>query len=80
MKHVGLRIKIMLEDRSVASVAKAVGIGRPALSRMLNGKADLSIELAIRLSEVYGFDYVGLLAYQLKRNIEYAIKHRSKIN
>ncbi len=39
---------------SVTAAAKALQISRPALSSLLNGKADLSGEMALRLEKAFG--------------------------
>jgi addiction module HigA family antidote len=49
---------------SVKDAAKRLGIGRPALSNFLNGKAALSSEMAIRLEKAFGADRQRLLEMQ----------------
>ena len=39
---------------SVTEAAKGLGITRQALSDLLNGKAGISVEMAIRLSKAFG--------------------------
>jgi addiction module HigA family antidote len=39
---------------SVAAAAKHLGVGRVTLSRVLNGKAAVSPEMAVRLSRAFG--------------------------
>lgn len=51
--HPGLVIKRMLIDGaalSVTAAAKALGVGRVTLSRILNMKSGISPEMAVRLS------------------------------
>lgn len=39
---------------SVTQAAKGLGVTRQALSELLNGKARISVEMAIRLSKAFG--------------------------
>ena len=41
---------------SVTDAAKRLGVGRPALSNLLNGNASLSHEMAVRLEKTFGAD------------------------
>jgi addiction module HigA family antidote len=43
-----------LGDRSVTDAAKHLGVTRVALSRILNGSAGISADMALRLSEAFG--------------------------
>lgn len=52
--HPGLVIQDMMESRSVSEVAEALGIDRSTLSRVINGNASISPDLASRLSEAFG--------------------------
>ncbi len=54
--HPGNILANYLQDRSVTEVAKHIGVTRPALSRVLNGKAGVSADMAIRLSEAFDTD------------------------
>jgi addiction module HigA family antidote len=49
---------------SVKEAAQRLGIGRPALSNFLNGKAALSPEMAVRLEKAFGADRQRLLNIQ----------------
>lgn len=60
---------LLTSNSSVTDAAKRLGIGRPALSNMLNGNADLSIELALKIEKVYGQSADALLYAQLKEKI-----------
>jgi addiction module HigA family antidote len=48
--HPGKILAYYLEGRSVTEVARHLGVTRPALSRVLNGKAGVSADMALRLS------------------------------
>ena len=55
--HPGLSVRInCLEPLglSVTEGAKVLGVSRQALSRLINGKAGVSPEMAIRLSKAFG--------------------------
>jgi addiction module HigA family antidote len=53
---------------TVKDAAKQLGIGRPALSNFLNGKAALSTEMALRLEKAFGADRNRLLDMQAAFN------------
>ncbi|XXQ68118.1 HigA family addiction module antitoxin [Neisseriaceae bacterium B1] len=48
--HPGFVLRENLENISVTETAKRLGVTRAALSRVLNGKAAISAEMAVRLS------------------------------
>jgi addiction module HigA family antidote len=55
--HPGLSVRInCLEPLglSVTDGAKALGVSRQALSRLINGKAGVSTDMAIRLAKAFG--------------------------
>ena len=54
--HPGVEIRrsVIPAHLSVTEVAKMLGVGRPALSNLLNGKAALSPEMAMRIERVFG--------------------------
>ena len=49
---------------SVTEAAKRLGVSRPALSKLLNGRAALSPEMALRLEETFGTERERLLNLQ----------------
>src|SRR5258707_3022530 len=61
--HPGIYIKdhVIPPKMAVKEAAKLLGVGRPALSNLLNGNADLSSEMAARLEKVFGADAQKLL-------------------
>ncbi len=65
-KHPGsfVRQKVIPNGMTVSRAAELLGIGRPALSNFLNGKAALSQEMVKRLSRVFGADVDELLNLQ----------------
>jgi addiction module HigA family antidote len=64
--HPGLHIKERLQPSglSVKAAAELLGIGRPALSNLLNGNAALSPEMALRLEKAFGLSQQKLLQMQ----------------
>jgi len=65
---------------SITEGAKRLGVGRRALSKLVNEKASVSIEMAYRLSKAFGSTpetWLGMqLAYDLaqSRDLEHTIK------
>ncbi len=51
-------------DLTVGTAAEHLGVARPTLSHLLNGKADLSAEMALRIEQVFGIRMKTLLAIQ----------------
>jgi addiction module HigA family antidote len=52
--HPGLVLRDYLGSLSVTDAARHLGVTRVALSRVLNGAAGISAEMALRLSEALG--------------------------
>ena len=52
--HPGRLLSYYLEGRTITEVARHLGVTRPALSRVLNGKAGVSADMALRISEAFG--------------------------
>ena len=52
--HPGEVVREYLGEMSVSAAAKHLGVGRVTLSRVLNGKATISPEMALRLSAAFG--------------------------
>ena len=54
--HPGTHVKekIIPKKLSIKKAAELLGLGRPALSNFLNGKAALSPEMALRLEKTFG--------------------------
>ena len=64
---------------SVTAAARVLDVSRVALSNLLNGKADLSAEMAIRLQKAFGLEAGTLLRMQAAYDLSRAEKHSSKI-
>ena len=52
--HPGEVLRTYLGDISVTSLAAHLGVTRATLSRLLNGNAGVSAEMALELSEAFG--------------------------
>ena len=50
---------------TVARAAEILGVGRPALSAVLNGRASLSPEMALRFEKAFGVSMELMLKMQL---------------
>jgi antitoxin HigA-1 len=66
-------------DLSVTEGAKALGVTRTTLSRILNGKANVSPEMAVRLSKAFGSTAGFWLRLQLNYDLALIEKKASKI-
>lgn len=49
---------------TVTEAARVLGVGRPALSALLNGRAAMSAEMAVRFEKAFGVDAALLLRMQ----------------
>ena len=59
-----IRNQVIPPGMSVKDAAARLGVGRPALSNLLNGKASLSQKMALRLERAFGANREELLALQ----------------
>jgi addiction module HigA family antidote len=64
---------------SVTAAAKALGVTRPALSALLNGRAALSPEMALRIEKAFGPRMDTLLRMQTAFAIAEARKRAHEI-
>jgi addiction module HigA family antidote len=82
--HPGKLIADILENgnlsigNSVTALAKHIGVTRAALSRVINGKAAVSADMALRLQDALGVDVEMRLGMQLQRDIWLASQKRRK--
>jgi addiction module HigA family antidote len=76
--HPGRLLAYYLEGRSVTEVARHMGITRPALSRVLNGKAAVSSEMALRIAEAFNTDPELWLRLQAQRDLWIASQKKRK--
>lgn len=61
-----IRRSVLPDDLTVTAAAKVLGIGRPALSNLLNEKASLSPEMALRVEKAFGVKMETLLRMQVR--------------
>src|SRR6266849_7269991 len=54
---------------SVTAAAQVLGVSRPALSNLLNGQADLSGDMALRLEKAFGVRMDTLMRMQASYDI-----------
>lgn len=59
-----IRNNVLPEGMSVTEAARLLGVGRPALSNLLNENSSLSPEMARRFEEVFGTDSQKLIKLQ----------------
>ena len=64
---------------SVTAGAKVLGVTRQALNNIVNGKAGISPEMAIRLTKAFGSTEETWLRMQLSYDLAAARKNESKI-
>ena len=76
--HPGRILAYYFEDRSVTEVARHLGVTRPALSRVLNGKAGVSADMALRISEAFGTEPEFWLRLQAQRDLWVASQKKRK--
>jgi len=78
--HPGKILAYYLDGRSVTAVARHLGVTRPALSRVLNGKAGVSADMALRISEAFNTEPELWLRLQAQRDLWVASrKKRAKV-
>jgi len=64
---------------SVTAAAVALRISRPALSSLLNGKAGLSGDMALRIEKAFGVKMDTLMRMQSAYDIAQTRKHEKRI-
>ena len=80
--HPGLFIRTEIIDAwrmSVTAAAAALGVSRPALSSLLNGKSDLSGEMALRIEKAFGVKMDTLMRMQNAYDIAQTRKRETTI-
>jgi addiction module HigA family antidote len=64
---------------SVTAAAKGLGISRKALSELLNGRAGISPEMAIRLAKAFGGSPESWMTQQMQYDLWTASRQAAKI-
>ena len=64
---------------SVTAAAEALDVSRPALSSLLNGRADLSGDMALRIEKAFGPRMDTLMRMQSAYDIARTRKRQNKI-
>jgi len=67
-------------DLSVTDAARILGVTRPALSALLNERASLSTEMALRLEKAFGVSMDTLMRMQTSYDIAQARKRENEID
>lgn len=76
--HPGEVLRDYLGDVSVTNAAKHLGVTRVALSRILNGSAGISADMALRLSDALGTSPELWAGMQAQYDLWQASKKRRK--
>jgi addiction module HigA family antidote len=66
-------------ELSVTEAARALGVTRPALSALLNERADLSPEMALRIEKAFGVSMDTLMRMQNSFDIAKARRREGEI-
>ena len=74
--HPGRILAYYLRGRSVTEVARHLRVTRPALSRVLNGKAGVSADMALRLAEAFQTEPDLWLRLQMQYDLWLASKKK----
>ena len=64
---------------TVTAAAAALGVSRPALSSLLDGKADLSGDMALRIEKAFGVKMDALMRMQSSYDIARTRKREKQI-
>ena len=67
--HPGKLIADQMGDRTITELAKHLQVTRAALSRIINGRAAVSAEMALRLEDAFGITADLWLRLQTQRDL-----------
>lgn len=67
--HPGTILAEFIGARTITEVARHLGVTRAALSRLLNGKAGVSADMALRLADAFGLEAEVWLRMQMQRDL-----------
>ena len=71
-----IRDRVIPSGMSVSKAASKLGVSRPTLSKLLNGRSSLSHQMALKLERAFGADHHELLDLQTK--FDRAVRLRQK--
>ena len=79
--HPGATIRERIDQShlTITEAAEALGIARPGLSDLLNGKRGITAEMAVRLSKVFGESEESWLARQSRYDLDHVRRDRIKV-
>lgn len=66
-------------ELTVSAAAKVLGVSRPALSTLLNGRSDLSGDMALRIEKAFGVKMDTLMRMQSAWDIAQTRKREGSI-
>ena len=81
--HPGPWLKMNLVDHhgmTVTDVADRLKVSRPAMSHLLNGRAGLSPDMAIRFEKAFGIPADTMLRMQSAHDLAEARRHEDEID
>ena len=64
---------------TVSAAAEKLGVSRQAMSSLLNGRAGISVEMAIRFEKAFGLRADSLLRMQAAHDLAEARRHEKDI-
>jgi antitoxin HigA-1 len=76
--HPGRVLREYLGTRTVTDTAKHLGVTRVALSRILNGSAGISADMALKLADALGTSPELWIGMQTQYDLWQASRHRRK--
>ena len=76
--HPGELVREQMGNLSVSELATHLGVSRVTLSRLLNGRAGISAEMPLRLSEAFGTSAELWLKMQIQYDLWHASRKRRK--
>lgn len=81
--HPGRYIRTVIMEPnglSVTDAARVLGVTRPALSRLINERAHLSSDMALRLEKAFGASMDELMQMQVRLDIAEARRKECDVN
>jgi len=74
--HPGRVLADYIADRTVTDVARHLGVARPTLSRLIHGRAAVSLDMALRLAAAFRTEPDLWLRLQLQYDLWQASRKR----